>query len=354
MCPRWLASTWVALVVAMMVVWLAPVSAAAQTRVATSTPPTAAEAWTAPQTPWGEPDLQGTWANNSATPLERPEQLAGKAELTDEELAALKAHAAQLFDGDGDAAFGDSVFQAALAQAEGFTSRDAGTGNYNHFWLVERDFDRRTALIVDPPEGRLPALTPEGKERADARAAYRRAHPADGPEDRSLSERCITFGAPRLGAGYNSYYQILQTPGYVVILMETIHDARIVPLDGRPHIPSPIRQWLGDSRGRWEGDTLIVETTNYSPKSNFMGSTEQLHVVERFRRVAPDTITYEVTVNDPTTWSRPWTAVIPLKGSEDKIYEFACHEGNAGMEGILAGHRAQEATAAAAAGKGSR
>jgi len=162
-----------------------------------------------------------------------------------------------------------------------------------------------------------------------------------------LVERCITWGVPRLGgnsgAGPYSYYQILQTPGYLVLTMETNHDARIIPLDGRPHLPQSLRQWHGDSRGRWEGNTLVVETTNFSPKSNFMGSAENLHLVERFTRVAPDTINYEITLNDPATWTKSWTAVIRLKQTQDKIYEFACHEGSYDvMVGILAGARAQE------------
>ena len=333
------------------IVSLAPVPVAGQTPRASFA---AADTWTLPRTPDGQPDLQGIWANNNATPLQRPEELAGRQALTDEEVATLKERATQLFNDDaGDAAFGDSVFQAALAEAEDFTSTDAGTGNYNHFWLVERDFDNRTSLVVDPPDGRIPPLTPEGQKRADARSAARR-RPADGPEDRSLSERCISFGMPRLGAGYNSYYQILQTPGYVVIFMETIHDARVIPLDGRPHISQDIRQWHGDPRGHWEGDTLVVDTTNYSPKSYLRGSAENLHVVERFTRVGPHTISYEITVDDPTTWTTAWTAMILLKKTEDSIFEFACHEGNIGMEGILSGARAQEKAAAEAAETESR
>ena len=333
------------------IVSLAPVPVAGQTPRASFA---AADTWTLPRTPDGQPDLQGIWANNNATPLQRPEELAGRQALTDEEVATLKERATQLFDDDaGDAAFGDSVFQAALADAGDFTSTDASTGNYNHFWLVERDFDNRTSLVVDPPDGRIPPLTPEGQQRADARSEARR-RPADGPEDRSLSERCISFGVPRLGAGYNSYYQILQTPGYVVIFMETIHDARVIPLDGRPHISQNIRQWHGDPRGRWEGDTLVVDTTNYSPKSDLRGSAENLHVVERFTRVGPRTISYEITVDDPTTWTNAWTAVILLKKTEDSIFEFGCHEGNIGMEGILRGARAQEKAVAEAAETESR
>ena len=298
--------------------------------------------WTVPRTVDGDPDLQGVWANNNATPLERPEVLGQRATLTTEELAALQARASDLFSVEsGDAAFGDSVFAAALAEADSFTSRDAGTGNYNQFWLVERDWDNRTSLIVDPPTGRIPDETPEGRSRLAARTEAR-GRPATGPEDRSLGERCVSFGVPRLGAGYNSYYHLVQTADHVVIMMEMAHDARIIPLDTRPHLPGGIRQLHGDSRGRWDGDTLVVETTNYSPTSYVRGAGEHLEVVERLTRVGPDTIEYEVTMSDPTTWAAPWTAMIPLRRSTDPIFEYACHEGNLGMHGILAGARAQE------------
>jgi hypothetical protein len=293
----------------------------------------------------GQPDLQGVWANNNATPLERPPALAGRALLTDAEVAALKAKAAELFSGDGDAAFGDDVFLAVVAGVKKFGSSDTTTGNYNQFWIVDRDFDNRTSLITDPPDGRLPPMTQEAQKRRAGLQLDRAQRGSDGPEDRTLSERCITFGAPRLGAAYNSYFQIFQTRDHVAILMETIHDARIIPLDNRPHIGQNIRQWLGDSVGRWEGDTLVVETTNYSPKSDFRGARENLHIVERFTRVSPNRIDYEVIVKDPTTWTRPWTAMIPLKLTQEEVYEFACHEGNEGMVGILAGARAQEKAA---------
>jgi hypothetical protein len=305
-------------------------------------PATTTEKYVPPRTVDGQPDLQGVWANNNATPLERPAALAGRALLTDAEVAALKAKAAELFSGDGDAAFGDDVFLAVLSGVKKFGSSDTTTGNYNQFWIVDRDFDNRTSLITDPPDGRLPPMTPEAQKRRASLQLDRAQRGSDGPEDRTLSERCITFGAPRLGAAYNSYFQIFQTRDHVAILMETIHDARIIPLDGRPHVGQNVRQWHGDSVGRWEGDTLVVETTNYSPKSDFRGARENLHIVERFTRVSPGRIDYEVVVNDPTTWTRPWTAMIPLKLTQEEIYEFACHEGNEGMVGILAGARAQD------------
>ena len=303
--------------------------------------------YTPPRTADGQPDLQGVWANNNATPLERPAALAGKALLSEAEVAALKAKAAELFNGDGDAAFGDDVFTAVVTGAKKFASSDAATGNYNQFWIVDRDFDNRTSLITDPPDGRLPPLTPEAQKRRSLNVD-RTQRGFNGPEDRALSERCITFGVPRIQAAYNSYFRIFQTRTHVAILMETIHDARIIPVDGRPHVGQHVRQWLGDSVGHWEGDTLVVDTTNYSPKSDFRGAHDNLHIVERFTRVSPNRIDYEIAVNDGTTWTRPWAAMIPLKLTRDEIYEFACHEGNEGMVGILAGARAQERAVEAA------
>ncbi|MCY3842628.1 MAG: hypothetical protein OXH69_03700 [Acidobacteria bacterium] len=308
----------------------------------------APEDWTLPRTPDGQPDLQGVWANNNITPLERPEAWAGKESLSDEELAALRVAAAQAVD-DGDALFGDQLVLAAIANQQA-TSYDPTTGNYNQFWIVERDFTNRTSLVTDPPDGRVPALTPEAEERRAERFAYARAHPADSYVDRPLSERCVTYGVPRLGAGYNSYYQIFQSADHVVIYMEMNHDARVIPIDGTPHLDEGVRQWHGDSRGRWEGDTLVVETTNYSPQATFRGvPADGMRVTERLTRVGPRTLDYEVTVDDPATYTRPWTVSIPLMGTDDAVYEYACHEGNIGMDGILAGHRAEERAAEAAA-----
>ena len=298
--------------------------------------------WEVPRTPDGRPDFQGVWANNAATPLERPEALADRGELSDEEVAALTQNARELFNGETDAAFGDSVFEAALAEKQGYTSSDTGTGNYNQFWLVDRDFDNRTSLIVDPPDGQVPPLMDAAQARTDEARAHRRDHPADTYTDRSNSDRCITYGVPRIRAGYNSYFQFVQTPDHLAILKELIHDIRIVPIDGQPHLDDTIRQWMGDSRAHWDGDTLVVETTNYSEKSNFRGSAENFHLVERFTRVAPDTLNWELTFTDPTHWTRPWTALIALKKTDDAVFEFACHEGNHAMEGILGGHRAEE------------
>jgi hypothetical protein len=329
-------------------------------------PASKSKSYKAARTVDGQPDLQGVWANNVATPLQRPKALEGRATLTDQEVVALQEAADKLFNGGGDAAFGDQVFEAALAKAKSFTSSDGKTGDYNHFWLVERDFDNRTSLITDPPDGRMPPLTPEAQKIADERLGRARgegdlfAGKADTWEDRGLSERCISFGAPRLGAGYNSYIQIFQAKDYVTILQETIHDARVIPLDGRPHLASNVQQWHGDSRGHYEGDTLVVETTNYSPKSAILfltggaSGSSNLKIVERFTRADASTIKYEVTFTDPSTWTKPWTLMVPLKQSKDEIYEYACHEGNSGLEGILAGARAEDRAKLAQAKKSSR
>ena len=337
---------------------LVPVSVAAQTAQAAAEAKkiVAKKTWTPPLTRDGQPDLQGVWLSNSATPLERPKGLEGRQFLTDSEVLELKKRADRLFkDGSNAYAAGDNVFLAALADLKEYAGAPS-TGS--SLEMVERQFDNRTSLIVDPPEGKIPPLTAEAQRRQNAAAAAAQRPPA-GPEDLSNANRCITFGVPRLGgnfgAGPYSYYQILQTREYVVLVMEVIHDARIIPLDGRPHLPQSIRQWNGDSRGRWEGKTLVVDTTNFSPQSNFMGSAENLHLVERFTRVAPDTIRYEITLDDPTTWTKPWTAMIPLQQSQDEIYEFACHEGNRTvMLGMLGAARVQEKAAEEAAAKRSK
>ena len=304
--------------------------------------------WTPPRTLDGHPDLQGFWANNNATPLERPKELAGRATLTDEELAAMKNKAHELFGGNGDAAFGDQVYLTVLANVlgtkTGFKSTDGETGDYSSVWTIERDWENRTSLITDPPDGRMPAMTPEAQQRRQAaRAAMTR--PAAVPADRSLSERCLTYGSPQLTAGYQSYYQVVQTANSVMIMTEMIHDARKIPLDGGPHLPATVQQWFGDSRGRWEGDTLVVDTTNYKPRAFMSVSSEKLHVIERFSRSGPETLKYEITIDDSGTWTKPWSLMIPLGHSPDPVYEYACHEGNQGLAGILAGARAEEAAA---------
>ena len=304
--------------------------------------------WKVPRTPDGHPDLQGVWGNNSVTPMTRPRQWKDKASLTDAEVAELKQMAATFVDQGGDAIFGNFVQQMLDAKDQGSfkqLSYDPSTGNYNQFWMAEREWDNRTSLITDPPDGQLPPLTPEAEaRRAAARTRVRDRGPADGPEDRPLSERCISYGAPRTGANYNSYVQIIQSPATTVLLQEMIHDARIVPMTARPHLPPHIRQLHGDPRGRWEGDTLVVETTNYI--NGFQGSTPDVKLTERYTRVSPDFINWEITVDDAKTWTKPYTFMIRLKRTDALIYEYACHEGNYAMEGILGGARLEEAKAA--------
>jgi hypothetical protein len=293
----------------------------------------------APRTPWGDPDLQGMWTNATATPLERSKDLEGKLVLADDELAERDRQVAQENSTDNAPAAGNP-------------------GSHNEFWRERGKLGKRTSLLVDPPDGRLPLLTREGQTAQTQLAEARKMGPADGPESRSLFERCITRGLPgaMMGNFYNHNYHILQTPGYVVISVEMIHDARIIPLDGRPHVGQQIRQWLGDSRGRWDGNTLIVETTNLNNISDrtinralgiiMFGTSATARVIERFTRLDADTIDYQVTVDDPATYTQPWTAAIPMAKLQGTLFEFACHEGNHhGMVGILAGHRAEEQAA---------
>jgi hypothetical protein len=285
----------------------------------------------------GQADLQGIWTNVTITPLERPAELAGKEFFTAAEAAAYEKQVAERNDVD---------------RRPGNVETDVALG-YNAAWWdrgTKVVKTRRTSLIVDPRDGKIPALTADGERRAAALAAERKMHPADGPENRSLGERCIlwpTAGPPMMPGPYNGNYQILQVPGYVVIFVEMIHDARIIPLsgslDGRPHLPSSVRQWMGDSRGHWEGSTLVVDTTNFSDKTRFRGSSEKLHLVERFTRRDADTILYEFTVEDPATYTKPWTAQMTMSKSAGRIYEYACQEGNYSMVGILSGARAEEA-----------
>jgi hypothetical protein len=283
----------------------------------------------------GPRDLQGIWTNATLTPLERPSELAGKEFFTPAEAADYEKQGRERNNADRR----DSNADADLAVGYNAIWWDRGTKVVS---------TRRTSLIVDPRDGRIPPLTPEAQQRAAARAEARRLHPADGPEDGSLADRCIvrgTAGPPMLPAGYNNTYQILQTPDHVVILIEMIHDARIISLDGRPHLGKKIRNWLGDSRGRWEGNTLVVETTNFTDKTNFRGSGENLRVIERFTRVDDGTLLYQFTVDDPQSFARPWTAEIPMKKTAGPVFEYACHEGNLSMENILSIARDEEKAA---------
>ena len=305
----------------------------------------AGSGWVLPRTADGRPDLEGVWENNSATPLERPRQLADKPRLSDEELASFERRARTLFAPDADAVFGDALYQALLAD-----TRPGGlgaTGTYSQNWLPDRYFEHRTSLIVDPDNGRLPAPTAAGaKMRAGAAGRFGRS--ANSAQDMSLQDRCVHYGFPDLFAAYMSVYRIVQTPEYVVMQLEKIHDSRVIPLDGRPHLSPAVRQYLGDSRGRWDGDTLVVDTTNFHPNGNPMGgystlSDENLHLIERFRRVADDTLEYTFTVDNPTMWTKPWTAVIYWKRSRGDLQEYACHEGNYSLRGMLSAARAEEA-----------
>ncbi len=300
------------------------------------------DAWQTPRTADGQPDLSGIWANNSATPLQRPEQLAGKVTLSDEELAELNQKIQAFRDAEqaGDL-LGDRLIQQALGDSE-YQDFDVVTGNYNAFWLVERELDNRTSLIVDPPNGRMPPLTESAAQAAAERRVYAAAHPSDGPEDRNLGDRCLHFDAPRMGSGYNSYMQILQTPTFVATFQEMGHQVRVIPLDNRQHVSEDIRQWTGDARGRWEGDTLVVETANYSAQARFSGASDKLHLVERYTRISPDVLKHEITLSDPDTWTSPWTVELRHTATTDPIFEYACHEGNYSMPGILGGARLDE------------
>jgi hypothetical protein len=316
--------------IALAVAFLARVPLAAQSRSPETKTIATAKTWTAPRTPDGQPDLQGVWSYASLTPLERPAELGSREFFTPKEAAALQAGV----EDDAPPAPGDP-------------------GTYNALW-----FDRgkvasnlRSSLIVDPPDGRLP-LTAETRKNIAAQAEYRRAHPADSYLDLNVWDRCIIYhGVPPISTGYNNTYQIFQTPGYVAILDENIHDVRIIPLDGRPHLGSNIRQWNGDSRGHWEGNTLVVETTNYSDKTELrFPSSKNTRAVERFTRVSDDLIDYQFTIDDPTLYTRPWTAVRPMPRLKNyQIYEYACHEGNYALMHILSGARAEEKAAEAAA-----
>ena len=288
--------------------------------------------------PGQTPDLQGTWLSNSATPLERPVALAGKARLTDAEVAELKQRAARLLaDGSNDYAAGDNLYLAVLDNSEHYHSPNSTDRNWE---MIEREFDNRTSLVTDPANGKLPPLTPEAQRKRAAAAAARR--PPEQAADLNNAERCLTYGVPRVGgnfgAGPYSYYQIIQTADYVVFFMEAIHETRIIPMDGRAHLPAGVRTWTGDSVGRWEGATLVVDTTSLPAVNAFMGAGPKLHLVERFTRVAEDRLRYEITVEDPDTWIAPWSAMLSLKKTGEPMFEFACHEGNEFvMKGMLGG-----------------
>jgi hypothetical protein len=333
---------------------LMPVSVAGQAPAAAKGKTTAAaKAYTPPRTADGQPDLQGVWDFRNLIPLERPAKFATKEFLTEQEAAEFEKDALARLDmdrRDDDPTRTPAVVNGAPATADVARA-------YNEFWW---DFgkkfvgSKRSSLIIDPPDGKIPPLTPGAKKKADE-SAERRARPAWGPEDRGVGERCImgfNAGPPMLPSAYNNNVQLFQTPGYVAILTEMVHNARIIPLDGRPALSVP--QWSGGSRGHWDGNTLVIETHGFSDTTSFPNSGPNMHLVEKFTRVDPDTLLYEFTVSDPTTWTKPFTAQVPMRKSNQSLYEYACHEGNYGMFGILSSARAVEKGTAGAAKKGSK
>jgi hypothetical protein len=339
----------------LVVVALAPAPLWAQTPAGKAK---AAKPWTAPRTADGQPDLQGVWSYATLTPLQRPRTLGDKAVMTEDEAAKYER---------------DRITRENKDRRDTTPGAVTDVGRaYNEFWwdrgtkVIET---RRTALVIDPADGRVPSLTPLAKQRGAERATAQGRVPGSQPtgddvedgtqggvdgrggradtwEDRSLGERCILFvnraGPPMTPSAYNNNFQLFQSANYVVILNEQAHDSRIVPLDNRPHLPGHVRQWLGDSRGHWEGDTLVVETKNLTDQTAVFGSGPNMQLVERFKRTGPDSLMYEFTVNDPESFTRPWTAQIPVTRTEGHLYEYACHEGNYGMFGILAGARKLE------------
>ena len=301
-----------------------------------------------PRTPWGDPDLQGIWTNTTTTPLQRPAELADQEFLTTEEHAVRDQQVARSVDLDN-------------RYPEGDASEPTSVGAYNNYWMERGTLSKRTSLIVDPPDGRLPPMTPE-EEALQSRGNVSTFSSSrfDSVQDFNALDRCISRGMPgaMMPGFYNHNYQILQTPDYVVIFVEMVHDARIIPLDGRPSPPGAVRHWMGDSRGRWEGDTLVVESTNFADKVNgrrelghtqgggtVFGGDANLRLVERFTRVGDGSIDYEFTVHDPTVWKAPWTVSLPMTAIDGPLFEYACHEGNYALENILAGARAEERAA---------
>ena len=318
----------------------------------------AAQSSTGTQMPWGDPDLQGVWDYRTITPLERPGDQADKEFLTEEEAAGLEQDILER-----NARLLTRSPEATSASDQVDRREDGTPGFYNNFWLDRGTTavgTRRTSLVVDPPDGRLPQLTLEAQRGADSAEAQRiaevrrGARPAQSWTDLDAGDRCIQHakaGPPISVGGYNNNVQVFQAPGYVALLNEQNHDVRIIPLDGRPHVGSQISQWMGDSRGRWEGETLVVETVQFNGKHDQIGrpllsTGENLSLVERFTRTDPDVLLYEFTVTDPTIWVSPWAVELPMKRNPDLIYEFACHEGNYGLYNIMAGSRTEELASA--------
>jgi hypothetical protein len=304
----------------------------------------ATSAWSPPRTPDGQFDIEGVWDFSTITPLERPGDLGNKQTFTDEEAARFEQEENRRQNRD------------LIDSKKGSAQYLPGSViPYNEFWYERGSRivgSKRTSLIVDPPDGRIPALTPEAQQRLDAQAAVAREEQlgrvrADSPASRSLADRCIlgfNAGPPMTPGAYNNYVQITQAAGMVTLGVEMVHDVRVIPVDGRPRLSARIRQYKGDSRGRWEGRTLVIETTNFLRETSFRGSSANLELVERLTRVDADTLLYEFTVTDPGTWTRPWTVAIPMRKVDVPIYEYACHEGNYALRNILSGARAQDAT----------
>ena len=340
MSNRCLAST-AALAALAVVVLLMPATAAGQAVLPAAKAATVGKSYTPPRTADGQPDLQGVWTNNTVTPLERPKGLAGKEFYTDAELAENQKRERQRLD----------------LNLEDGRPTEPGTAADVHYdfaqFGLDRSqakmvWDRRTSIVVGP-EGTMPALTPEARKRIAEVAAKNKGHELDGPENRPLGARCLAranVGPPMLPSAYNSNLQIVQGAGYVAIDTEMIHDTRIIPLDGRPHISTGIRQWYGDSVGHWEGNTLVIDTTNFTDLNPFPGA-QNLHVVERLTRVDPDTILYKFTVEDPGMWSKPWSGELPITKIQGQVYEYACHEANYPLANTLRGARVAEQEAAA-------
>jgi len=302
----------------------------------TSSSKSSARNWTVPRTPDGHPDLQGTWTNATLTPMDRPAEFAGKATLTDAEARAYEKKDLETNDIDRENS-------PLLARINGANA----VGGYNNLFidrgseLARVDGVKRTSLIVDPPDGKAPPMTDEAKKRIAA--MMRNYDRYNGVKDRPLAERCIvgfgsTSGPPMIPALYNSNYQIVQTPGYVMILVEMVHDVRVIRIGGT-HVSKDVHRWLGDSVGHWEGDTLVVDTTNFTDQTAFRGTGENLHVIERFSRADANTILYRATIDDPTTFTRQWTMEYPFVATAGPVFEYACHEGNYAMPDILGGAR---------------
>jgi hypothetical protein len=299
--------------------------------------------WTATRTPDGQIDIEGVWDFSTITPLERPDGLGDKATFTDAEAASFEREENQRQNRD-----------LIDPKKGGLQYLPGSVIPYNEFWYERGSRivgSKRTSLIVDPPDGRIPPLTAEAQRKQDADAAIAREEQlgrvrADSPQARSLADRCIlgfNAGPPMTPGAYNNHVQITQAPGYVILIAEMVHDARVIPVEERPHLPSSMRQYSGDSRGHWQAGTLVIDTTNFLRETSFRGSSANLRLTERLTRIDADTLLYEFTVYDPQTWTKPWSVAVPMKKSDQPMYEYACHEGNYAMRNILSGARVQDA-----------